>query len=153
MFVNRELQKKWFLVTLEWMHVLSFHCETFTSQCIKGGEDIPPTFTFLWNCHPKPKDYFLAASQAGIALQGLPRLKAKDGTNVRNLSRTSLLLMTMRITLRSPLISALQISVACRNHAALNLSHTAHFEKRSTERSAMCTDLDLYYKWQLHRAK
>lgn len=39
------------------------------------------------------KDYFLAASHAGIALQGLPRLKAKYVADVSSLSRASLLLL------------------------------------------------------------
>lgn len=45
-----------------------------------------------------------------------------------------------------------QIGAACGTHAALNLSHVAHLEKRSPGRSVMCTDLDLYYKWQWHQA-
>lgn len=46
------------------------------------------------------KDYFLAASHAGIALQGLPRLKAKY---VADVSSHFFVALEMCITLQSPL--------------------------------------------------
>lgn len=64
---------------------------------------------------PWTKDFFLAASHAGKVLQGLPRLKAEDVADVKSLSCTSLLLLTMCVTLQSPLIPLLHMggSVLC----------------------------------------
>ena len=79
-----------FLFTRAWITVSS-HCDSrgFVHRLCKKGsseeEEIPPTSTSLWDCHPDTKDYFLAASHAGIALQGLPRLKEKDVADVRRL--------------------------------------------------------------------
>ena len=63
--------------------------------------------------HPAPRLFetvipnwtlFSCCQSCGMVLQGLPRLKGKDVADVRSLSLTSLLLLTMRITLQSPFI-------------------------------------------------
>lgn len=75
---------------------------------------------------PWTKDYFLAASHAGIVLQGLPRLKAKDVADVKSLSRTSLSLLTMCVTLQSPLISPLQMARSALHAQITQHCHTWH---------------------------
>lgn len=148
MLVNWKLHKNWFLFTREWtMCVSGFLCDSqgFTLLCKKGARRRNTTHLHIsWRLAPRTKDYFLAASHAGIALQGLPRLKAKDVADVKSGSRSSLSLLTMCVTLQSPFNFTFtngQMWAARRNHTAVNLSHT--WEK-VTEHFAKCADLDLY---------
>ncbi len=132
--------------------VLSFHCDSqgfYLTMQNEARRRHTTHFHISLRLSSQTKDYFLAASHAGIALQGLPRLKAKDVDDVRSLCLCFFLALDNVYNLALSFnfsITNGQISVACRNLAALNLSHTAHFEKRSPEQSVMCTDLDLYYK-------
>lgn len=135
------------------MSVLSFHRD---SQGF--GEDVPPTCTSLWLCHPKTKKttIHIGASRAGIALQGLPGLKSKDVSDEETLSPHSFVALDNVPNLANPFIFTFtkgQVSSACRIHAALDLSHILYFVKRSPEQSVMVTDLDLYYKRQRYQAK
>lgn len=154
------MHKYSFLFTLEWtICVHCFQCDSqgCTSLCkMEPGENIPPTFTSLWDCHPKTKHHFLAASHAGIALQGLPRLKAKDVIWCKKPLLHSFVALdnvyNLAISYKFHITKG-QVSVACRHHAALNLSHIAHFQERSPQQSVMGTDLDIYYMRQWHQAE
>lgn len=76
-------------------------------------------------------------------------MKAKDVSDVRNVSLRSFVALdnvsNLAISFKFTITKG-HVSVACSNHAALDLSHIAHFEKRSSEQSVMGPDLDLYYK-------
>lgn len=106
------------------------------------------------------KDYFLAASHAGIALQGLPRLKGKDVADVRRLSLASLSLADNVYNLAISFIISLfflQMGRTTRHKKKTQqhwICHTSNsLRKRSPEQSVMCADLDRYYEWQWHKAK
>ncbi len=91
------------------------------------------------------RDYFLAASHAGIALQGLSRLKAKDVGDVRNLSGAPPLLLTMCITLQSPLISASQMGRLAPHAEIMRhwICHTMH-TLRKGHRCSVCARIWIF---------
>lgn len=159
MCVNGKPHKSWFMFTLEWIMCpeLSLWLTRFYIAMQKRSSEKkyhPLSHLFetvilnqrLFSCCQSCRDS--TSRSAKVERERCSRCKTPHQHFFVPLDNAYNLAISFNFSITNG-----HISTARRNHAALNLSHAAHSEKRSPEQSVMRTDLDLYYKWQWHHTK